>query len=248
MHQFRNDYSEGACPEVLEALIQTNAEQTPGYGTDEHCERAAALLREVCGQPDAYVRFIPGGTAANAVCISAFTDDFEGPILAADAHPTAHETGAIEACGRRILATADAFGVLAPAEVERVYHASIAGGCHTTRPAMLYFSNTSELGHVYTRAEFDSLCDVAEKLDLAVYVDGARMASALTAADGDLTLEHLARRCLHARWYQSGHAVRRSPRSEPAHRTWAARNRAHPLPHQTQRAHDRQGPPHGHPV
>lgn len=194
MHQFRNDYSEGACPEVLEALIQTNAEQTPGYGTDEHCERAAALLREVCGQPAAYVRFIPGGTAANAVCISAFTDDFEGPILAADAHPTAHETGAIEACGRRILATADAFGVLAPAEVERVYHASIAGGCHTTRPAMLYFSNTSELGHVYTRAEFDSLCDVAEKLDLAVYVDGARMASALTAADGDLTLEHLASR------------------------------------------------------
>lgn len=194
MHQFRNDYSEGACPEVLEALIRTNAEQTPGYGTDEHCERAAALLREVCAQPDAYVRFIPGGTAANAVCISAFTDDFEGPILAADAHPTAHETGAIEACGRRILATADAFGVLAPAEVERVYHASIAGGCHTTRPAMLYFSNTSELGHVYTRAEFDSLCDVAEKLDLAVYVDGARMASALTAADGDLTLEHLASR------------------------------------------------------
>ena len=84
--------------------------------------------------------------------------------------------------------------MLAPAEVERVYHASIAGGCHTTRPAMLYFSNTSELGHVYTRAEFDSLCDVAEKLDLAVYVDGARMASALTAADGDLTLEHLASR------------------------------------------------------
>ncbi len=84
--------------------------------------------------------------------------------------------------------------VLTPAEVERVYHASIAGGCHCTRPAMLYFSNTSELGHVYTRAEFDALCDVAEKLDLAVYVDGARMASALAAPGGDLTLEHLAAR------------------------------------------------------
>lgn len=194
MHQFRNDYSEGAAPEMLEALIRTNNEQAPGYGTDSHCEHAAELIREPCGQPDAFVQFIPGGTAANAVCISAFTEDFEGPILAADAHPTAHETGAIEACGRRILATNDALGVLTPAEVERVYHASIAGGCHCTRPAMLYFSNTSELGHVYTRAEFDALCDVAEKLDLAVYVDGARMASALAAPGGDLTLEHLAAR------------------------------------------------------
>lgn len=194
MHQFRNDYSEGAAPEILEALVRTNDEQASGYGTDGHCERAAAILREACAQPDAYVRFIPGGTAANAVCISAFTEDFEGPILASDAHPTGHETGAIEACGRRILATNDAFGVLTPAEVERVYHASIAGGCHSTRPAMLYFSNTSELGHVYNRAEFDALCDVAEKLDLAVYVDGARMASALAAPGGDLTLEHLASR------------------------------------------------------
>ncbi len=194
MHQFRNDYSEGACPEVLEALIRTNGEQAPGYGTDEHCAHAADLIRKACGQPDAYVRFIPGGTAANAVCITAFTDDFEGPILAADAHPTAHETGAIEACGRRMLATADLLGILTPAEVERVYHASVAGGCHATRPAMLYFSNTSELGHVYTRAEFDALCDVAEKFDLAVYVDGARMASALTATGGDLTLDHLASR------------------------------------------------------
>lgn len=194
MHQFRNDYSEGAAPEMLDALIRTNGEQAPGYGTDSHCEHAAELIREACGQPDAFVQFIPGGTAANAVCISAFTEDFEGPILAADAHPTAHETGAIEACGRRILATNDALGVLTPAEVERVYHASIAGGCHCTRPAMLYFSNTSEFGHVYTRDEFDALCDVAEKLNLAVYVDGARMASALAAPGGDLTLEHLAAR------------------------------------------------------
>lgn len=194
MHQFRNDYSEGAAPEMLEALISTNNEQAPGYGTDSHCEHAAELIREACSQPDAFAQFIPGGTAANAVCISAFTEDFEGPILAADAHPTAHETGAIEACGRRILATNDALGVLTPVEVERVYHASIAGGCHCTRPAMLYFSNTSELGHVYTRAEFDALCDVAKKLDLAVYVDGARMASALAPPGGDLTLEHLAAR------------------------------------------------------
>lgn len=194
MHQFRNDYSEGAAPEMLDALVRTNGEQAPGYGIDTYCKHAAELIREACAKPDAFVQFIPGGTATNAVCISAFTEDFEGPILTADAHPTAHETGAIEACGRRILATRDTLGVLTPAEVERVYHDSIAGGCHCTRPAMFYFSNTSELGHVYTRAEFDALCDMAGKLDLSVYVDGARMASALTAPGNDLTLEHLAER------------------------------------------------------
>ena len=101
IHQFRNDYSEGAAPEMLEALVRTNGEQTPGYGTDARCEKAVVLIRRAIQQPDAFVQFIPGGTAANIVAISALTDEFEGPILAADAHPTAHETGAIEGCGRR---------------------------------------------------------------------------------------------------------------------------------------------------
>ncbi len=194
MHQFRNDYSEGAAPEMLEALLATNAEQNPGYGTDAHCERAADLIRAACCAPDAFVQFIPGGTAANIIAISALTEEFEGPILAADAHPTGHETGAIEACGRRLLATADELGVLTPGECERVWTIADLGGCHNTRPGMIYFSDTSEFGHVYTRAEFDALCDWAESRDLAVYVDGARMASALAAPGGDLSMDHIASR------------------------------------------------------
>ncbi|MDY2778033.1 MAG: beta-eliminating lyase-related protein [Collinsella sp.] len=194
MRQFRNDYSEGAAPVILDALVRTNFNQTVGYGEDEHCARAAELIRAACNQPDAFVRFLPGGTAVNIVAISSLTEEFEGPILAADAHPTAHETGAIEGAGRRLLATRDPFGILTPAEVERVALLAQAGGHHTTRPGMLYFSNTSELGHVYTKAEFDALCDVAQAHGLAVYVDGARMASGLAAEGGDLTLEHLASR------------------------------------------------------
>lgn len=194
MHQFRNDYSEGAAPQILDALVRTNAEQTVGYGEDEHCERAAELIRAACAQEGACVRFIPGGTAANILAISALTEEFEGPILAADAHPTAHETGAIEACGRRLLATRDPNGALTPEEAERTWRAATAGGHHSTRPGMIYFSNTTEFGHAYSRAEFDALCDWADGRDLAVYVDGARIASALAAAGGDLSLEHLAAR------------------------------------------------------
>lgn len=194
MRQFRNDYSEGAAPEILEALVQTNAQQTPGYGEDEFCAQAADLIRSACGQQDAFVKFIPGGTAANILAVSALTDEFEGPILAADAHPTLHETGAIEGTGRRLLATRDPYGILTPESAERVWRDMTSGGCHTTRPGMIYFSNTTEFGHAYTRSEFDSLCDWAQSHQLAVYVDGARMASALTSPGCDLTLEHLASR------------------------------------------------------
>lgn len=194
MHQFRNDYSEGAAPEVLDALIRTNAEQTPGYGTDEHCAHAADLIREAIGQKDAHVSFAPGGTVANILAISSLTDEFEGPICAADAHPTIHETGAIEGCGRRLLATRDPFGVLDPASAEAIWQVCSANGCHTTRPSMLYFSDTTEFGHVYTRAEFDALCDWADDHNIAVYVDGARMASAMTADGADLDIAHIAER------------------------------------------------------
>ncbi|OUP09481.1 beta-eliminating lyase-related protein [Collinsella sp. An2] len=192
MHQFRNDYSEGAAPQILDALLRTNLEQCPGYGTDEHCAHAAELIRGEIGQLDAFVSFVPGGTPANILAITALTEEFEGPLCAADAHPTIHETGAIEAHGRRLLATHDPLGRLTVAGMQPLWDAAVANGNATTRPGMLYFSHTSELGYVYTRAEFDALCDWAHERELAVYVDGARMASGIMAAGSDLTIQHIA--------------------------------------------------------
>lgn len=194
MHQFRNDYSEGAAPEILDALVRTNGEQAVGYGGDPHCARAAGLIRAEIGQGDADVRFVPGGTAANILAVSALTEEFEGPILAADAHPTIHETGAIEGCGRRLLATDDPFGLLTPDAAERAWATVTANGSHSTRPGMVYISDTTELGHVWTRGEFDAICDWAHGHGLAVYVDGARIASAMTADGADLDIRHLAER------------------------------------------------------
>ncbi len=194
MQQYRNDYSEGAAPQIMDALLRTNLEQTVGYGEDAHCERAARLIRAEVGLDDACVRFVPGGTAANILAITSLTDEFEGPLCAADAHPTIHETGAIEATGRRLLATADPFGLVTPAGLEPIWETCRANGHHTTRPGMVYLSDTSELGHVYTRAEFDAVCDWADERGIPVYVDGARMASACTAPGADLDIRHIARR------------------------------------------------------
>ncbi len=194
MHQFRNDYSEGAHPHILDALVRTNLEQAVGYGADEHCAKAAEYIRAEIAQPDAHVSFVPGGTPANILAITALTEEFEGPLCAADAHPTIHETGAIEAHGRRLLATHDPLGRLTCEGMDQLWAAAVANGAATTQPGMLYLSQTSELGYVYGRAQFDALCDWAEARDLAVYVDGARMASGCMAAGGDLTIQHIAER------------------------------------------------------
>ena len=194
MHQFRNDYSEGACPEVLDALVRTNAEQHPGYTDDDWCRRAADVIREEVGRPDAEVRFAPGGTAANILAVSGLCEAFEGPVCAADGHIVTHETGSIEATGRRVLYTADKNGVLTPEAAEEVWRTQTSQGIHMTRPGMVYFSDTTELGHVWTRAEFDAVCDWADSHGLPVYVDGARMASAMTAPGADRDIKHIAAR------------------------------------------------------
>ena len=193
MHQFRNDYSEGAAPQILQALVETNAEQCVGYTEgDPHCERARQLIREACGQPDASVEFCIGGTSANIMGVTGMLRDWEGVICTKDAHINTHETGSIAACGRTILPTQDEDGFLSPEAAERVYVNQTLSGRHMTRPKMVYITNATEFGGVWDRERFDAICDWAHGHDLKVFVDGARMAVALTTEGCDLTLRHLA--------------------------------------------------------
>ena len=196
MRMFRNDYSEGAAPKILEALVATNGEQHVGYTEgDPHCERARQLIRAACGRDDVDVEFCIGGTSANVIGVTGMLRDWEGVICTPEAHINTHETGAVAACGRTVLPTRDEGGFLSPDECERVWRYQTGVGRHMTRPAMLYISNTTELGGVWSKARFDALCDWADAHELPIFVDGARLGSALTspAAEG-LTLEHIARR------------------------------------------------------
>ena len=195
MHLFRNDYSEGAAPQILEALARTNAEQCVGYTEgDPHCERARELIRAACGRDDVDVEFCIGGTSANIVGVTGMLRDWEGVICTKDAHINVHETGAIAACGRTILATQDADGFLSPEAAELTYVNQTMTGRHMTLPKMIYITNATEFGGVWDRARFDAICDWAHGRGLKVYVDGARMATALTSEGNDLTLPHLAAR------------------------------------------------------
>lgn len=195
MRMFRNDYSEGAAPEVLQALIDTNEEQCPGYTEgDVHCERARALIRDAVGLPDAAVEFCVGGTSVNLIAVTGMLRDWEGVIATPLAHIATHETGAIARAGRTILLTNDTDGFVSPDAAERVYGRQMAGGRHMTKPALIYIADTTEIGGVWSRERFFALADWADAHDIPIYVDGARLASALEAKDADLTLEDIAQR------------------------------------------------------
>lgn len=195
MRMFRNDYSEGAAPEVLQALIDTNEEQCPGYTEgDVHCERARALIRDAVGLPDAAVEFCVGGTSVNLIAVTGMLRDWEGVIATPLAHIATHETGAIARAGRTILLTNDTDGFVSPDAAECVYGRQMAGGRHMTKPALIYIADTTEIGGVWSRERFFALADWADAHDIPIYVDGARLASALEAKDADLTLEDIAQR------------------------------------------------------
>lgn len=197
MRMFRNDYSEGAAPEILQALVATNDEQTVGYTEgDAHCERARELIRQACGRDDVDVEFCVGGTSANVIGVTGLLHEWEGAVCTKDAHINVHETGAVAACGRTVLPTDDSDGFLSPEAAERVWRFQNSCGRHMTRPGCVYISDTTELGGVWDLERFDAICDWADSHDLPVFLDGARLGSALTSpAAGGLTLEHIARRC-----------------------------------------------------
>ena len=191
MNSFRNDYSEGAHPRVLEALTTTNLVQTVGYGCDPYCAKAAELIRGLCEAPDADVHFLVGGTQTNLVVLDALLQSYESVIAAQTGHINVHETGAIEATGHKVCTVPSPDGKLTPALVDSVVMAH--SGEHMVLPRVVYISDTTEVGTVYTKAELTALRDYCDAHDLFLFLDGARLGTALTSPENDLSLPDLAR-------------------------------------------------------
>lgn len=179
MLYFRNDYGNGAHPEILEALCRTNSELTSGYGTDPYCLRAADTIRSLCRCPQATVHFLVGGTQVNKTAIAAFLRPFEAVIAAGTGHICSHEAGAVEHDGHRILELPSPDGKLTPDMLRRVMSGPFHE--HTVTPRLAYISNTTELGTVYTAAEIRALGDCCRELGLLLYCDGARLGCAMDA-------------------------------------------------------------------
>ena len=197
MFYFNNDYSEGCHEKVLEALVKTNLEQTPGYGEDHHCASAAAKIRKLCGREDLAVHFLVGGTQANLTVIAAALRPHQGALGAATAHINVHETGAVEATGHKVLWAPSEDGKITAAQVAEAVEAHWADASfeHTVQPKLVYISNPTELGTLYTLSELEALSQVCREKGLYLFLDGARLGYGLAAKGNDVTMEDLARLC-----------------------------------------------------
>ena len=193
MIRFESDYLEGALPEVMQALCDTNYAQTPGYGEDEYCREAADMIRAKCSAPDADVHFLVGGTQANMIVITAALRPHQAAIAAETGHIAVHETGSIEATGHKVITLKSGDGKITAAQVRSCVEAHWNDSTHEhmAQPALVYISQPTENGTVYSLAELEALSAVCREKGLLFYVDGARLGTALVSSD--MALPDLAR-------------------------------------------------------
>ncbi len=197
MIYFNNDYSEGCHEKVLQALNATNMEQTMGYGEDAYCAAAAAKIRAKCGREDIAVHFLVGGTQANLTVIDAALRPHQGALGADTAHIHVHETGAVEATGHKVLWVPHHQGKITAQQVRQTIREHYASSSfeHTVQPKLVYISQPTELGTLYTLRELEDLSAACRELGLYLFVDGARLGYGLSARGNDVTMQDLARLC-----------------------------------------------------
>ena len=197
MIYFNNDYSEGCHEKVLQALNTTNMEQTMGYGEDAYCAAAAEKIRAKCGREDIAVHFLVGGTQANLTVIDAALRPHQGALGADTAHIHVHETGAVEATGHKVLWVPHHQGKITAQQVRQTIREHYASSSfeHTVQPKLVYISQPTELGTLYTLRELEDLSAACRELGLYLFVDGARLGYGLSARGNDVTMQDLARLC-----------------------------------------------------
>lgn len=189
-YSFLDDYSEGCHPRILEALANSNMVQQTAYGEDEYSREARALIQAQLGNQSSEVFFVAGGTLANIIIMATCLRSHEAVIASNIGHITVRETGAIEATGHKIIAIPSVAGKLTPTDVQTALDSN-AHFPHMARPRLVYISNASEVGTLYSKAELTALSNICKANNLLLLMDGARLGAALSAETNDLTLSDI---------------------------------------------------------
>lgn len=189
-YSFKNDYSEGCHPNILKAFVESNFDQQNGYGLDDYCLAAEKIIQEKIQNSQAKVHFVSGGTQANLIVISAFLRPNESVISASSGHIFTNEAGAIEATGHKVHGVETADGKLYPQQIQSILDTH-QNKPHQLKQKLVYISNATEIGTIYSKKELEVLSAFCKKNELYLFMDGARLANALTASGNDLTLKDI---------------------------------------------------------
>lgn len=193
MYSFKNDYSEGAHSNIINALIKTNMEQTVGYGEDPYCSEATELIKKALNYENVDIHYFVGGTQTNLTTISAFLRPHEAALCAETGHIFTHETGAIEATGHKAFPIHTTDGKLTVEGVKTALEEHV--DLHMVKPKLVYISNPTEIGTIYNKKELTALHDFCKKNNLLFYIDGARLASSLTSHENDIKISDYPNLC-----------------------------------------------------
>ena len=194
---FVSDYMEGAHPQIMNRLLETNMLKTAGYGLDEFSESAKAKIREACDTPDADVFFLIGGTQVNATMIDALLRSYQGVIAPETGHVSSHEAGAIEFGGHKVLTLPQHNGKISAEEIRNCISSywQDENHDHIVMPGMVYISQPTEYGTLYSLEELKSISEVCRENSIFLYLDGARLAYALACPENDVTLPDIGKLC-----------------------------------------------------
>lgn len=197
MTYFTSDYVNGAAPEVLNHLLETNSKNLTGYGSDDYCEIAISKIKKACNKPDADVYFLIGGTQTNQIVISTVLKPFEGVIAANTGHVSGHEAGAIEFSGHKVLQISHKDGKLSDNSIENLIKDfyNDRNHEHMVFPGMVYISLPTEYGTLYSKNELQNIYQICQKYNIFLYIDGARLGYALASPQNDLSLSDIANLC-----------------------------------------------------
>lgn len=197
MIYFSNDYLKGAHPKILEAIMRTNDEPLTGYGSDEYCDSAKEKIRIACNKPNAEIYFLTGGTQTNSIVINSLLNSYEGVIAADTGHISIHEAGAIEFTGHKVIEIPHVYGKIDIEKVSKymINYENDLSKEHRVHPAMLYISQPTEYGTLYTKEELIKIYNMCKKHKLLLYIDGARLGYGLVAEENDVTMEEIANLC-----------------------------------------------------
>ena len=197
MIRFDSDYTQGATPEIIKRLTETNMEMTVGYGEDEYCESAREKIRKETGNNNADVHFLVGGTQTNLIFISSALRPHQGVLCAETGHINVHETGAIESCGHKVMTLPSPDGKITACRVENtiIAHRTDPTFEHMVQPRLVYISFPTENGTIYSKKELSELYSACKENNLILYIDGARLGYGLTCRENDLTMKDIASNC-----------------------------------------------------
>lgn len=197
MLTFECDYNEGAHEKILQRFIETNMDQEVGYGDDKYTASAKEKIKAACQCPEADVHFLVGGTQTNATILDTMLQPYEGVLCAATGHIAAHEAGAVEFTGHKVLTLPQYNGKLHAEDINAYLEKFYSDDSyeHMVFPGAVYISHPTEYGTLYTAAELKEISEVCHKYELPLYLDGARLGYGLMSFDTDVTLPMIAEYC-----------------------------------------------------